>query len=92
MDGVRADWHDFSGDVGEKLAKKALQFSYEQAATQFEADAARDWAAIDALRDQYKYDPNATLGFNAGYYGRETARDANRVRQIPGLIRKLRRR
>jgi len=81
MDGVRADWHDFSGNVGNRLAEQAHQFGFEQAAHQLEADAARDQAAVDALRDQYQYDPNATLAFEAGYYGRELLSKTNFARK-----------
>jgi len=92
MDGIRSDWYDVSADIGNRLAQPARQLGFDHAAAQLEADAARDRAAIAPLRDQYKYDPNAAMAFNVGYYGREAASYANWGRQIPDLVKKIRKR
>ena len=81
-DGFRADWHDLSANVGNNLAEKARRFGYDAAAERLEDDAIRDHAAIDPLRDQYKYDPNTALAFNTGYYARDVATNANKLRNF----------
>jgi hypothetical protein len=69
-DGFRADWHEVSSLVGGGLAKPIRAFGYDHAAAQLEQDAERDRQAVEAMREQYKYDPNATMIWEAGCYGR----------------------